>query len=1073
MKVASKATGAARTTVSNSAGLYSFPALLPGVYDVSASKEGFQTTTRSDLELQIQQTARVDFALTIGQTTQVVEVTAGAPLMTTENSTVGAVIENRRIVDLPLNGRNFLALVALTPNVSTGFGSSTTANNNQGTARASQNISVSGARSEFNHFTLDGVENTDPNFNTYVFLPSIDALQEFKVQTGVYPAEFGRGIGQVNVSTKSGTNAFHGTAFEFLRNEKLDGSDYAFTRAAPRNPFKWNQYGYTLGGPVWIPKLYDGKNRLFFMSNWEGYRDRRTVQGIFNVPSAAMQQGNFSGLPTIYDPATRVQQGSAITALPFAGNQIPLNRMSFPATRMLEFIPLPNVNTGSFNGNRLDGLPRIIDRDQFNQRIDFVESAQSNWYGRLSWGTESQSQAAVGGTGNRISTEPSQQMISNTRIFTPTIVNEFRASHIAFSNSVTTLLGGVRNVPAELRIPGFVTPLPSQWGVPNLRINTFTEFGDASAGPFVNNDHFFQFVDNISITRGKHSLRFGAEMRRDRYNTLGATGGRGQYAITGNATENPARPGSSAGTGTAFADYLLGYTQSATLSPGLGFAQFRTTTQSYYIDDSWRIHPRVTISMGLRYENIPPYKDKSQKFTNISLPFIAPPGVANIADPNLHPTMVRLGQGDFYQDLPFRYDPAINVARDGRLGDRGIYRDNTDFAPRLGVAWSPSDKWTIRAGAGAFFVQDISNIYLDSVRANTGGSRIVTANASLPNVTFSNAFVDPLVTTPKILGIEAHRRTPYSLQYSFNVQRQLNQDTVVEIGYLGSQAHKLWSWYPFNEPLPAVGGNPQLRTPFRELSMQGWVMSGTGNSNYHSLSMRVQRRFARGFSYMGSYTWSKSIDQSSGARNHAGEEQFPQDAYNLHNERGLSNFHVPHRFVTSAMYELPFGKGKAFLNGGGFTNAILGGWQLSSILTLQTGSPYNVTAGYDAGNRGYNSFPDRPNSNGVNGALSGDVRNANRWFDKAVFQRVPNGTLGSVGRNTMMGPGIFNWDASIFKTFQFRELHQLQVRGEFFNAANHPNLGFLNANLSSAGFGTIRSTNTNMREIQLALKYIF
>lgn len=1073
VKVASKATGAVRTTVSNSAGLYSFPALLPGVYDVSASKEGFQTTTRSDLELQIQQTARVDFALTIGQTTQVVEVTAGAPLMTTENSTVGAVIENRRIVDLPLNGRNFLALVALTPNVSTGFGNSSSAVNNQGSARAQQNISVSGARSEFNHFTLDGVENTDPNFNTYVFLPSIDALQEFKVQTGVYPAEFGRGIGQINVSTKSGTNAFHGTAFEFLRNEKLDGSDYAFVRAAPRNPFKWNQYGYTLGGPVWIPKLYDGKNRLFFMSNWEGYRDRRNVQGIFNVPTAAMQQGNFAGLPTIYDPTTRVQQGSTITALPFAGNQIPLNRMSFPAVRMLEFIPLPNVNTGSFNGNRQDGLPRIIDRDQFNQRIDFVESAQSNWYGRVSWGTEAQSQVAIGGTGNRVSTEPSQQMISNTRIFTPTVVNEFRASHIAFTNAVTTLLAGVRDIPSELKIPGFVGP-PVQWGVPFLNINTFSPFGDVSGGPYVNNDHFFQFVDNISVTKGKHSLRFGAEVRRDRYNTIGAAGARGNHNISGVATQNPALPvGASAGSGTAFADYLLGYIQSATLSTGLGFAQFRTTTQNYYIDDSWRIHPKVTISMGLRYENIPPYKDKSQKFTNISLPFIAPPGVANVADRNLHPTMVRLGQGDFYEDLTFRYDPAINVARDGRLGDRGIYRDNTDFAPRLGIAWSPSEKWTIRAGAGVFYVQDISNIYLDSVRANTGGSRINTASASFPNVTFGNAFADPLVTTPKILGIEAHRRTPYSTQYSFNVQRQLNQDTVLEVGYLGSQSHKLWSWYPFNEPLPSRSGNPQLLTPFRELSMQGWVMSGTGNSNYHSLALRLQRRFARGFSYMGSYTWSKSIDQSSGARNHDGEQQFPQDAYNLHNERGLSNFHVPHRFVTSALYELPFGKGKAFLNGGGFTNAVLGGWQLSSILTMQTGSPFNVIAGYDASNRGYNSFPDRPNSNGVNAALSGDARSANRWFDKTQFVRVPAGTLGNVGRNTMMGPGIFNWDASIFKNFQFHEQHQLQIRAEFFNAANHPNLGFLNTSLASASFGTIRSTNTNMREIQLALKYIF
>jgi hypothetical protein len=433
--------------------------------------------------------------------------------------------------------------------------------------------------------------------------------------------------------------------------------------------------------------------------------------------------------------------------------------------------------------------------------------------------------------------------------------------------------------------------------------------------------------------------------------------------------------------------------------------------------------------------------------------------------------MVRIGQGDFYQDIPFRYDPAINVARDGRLGDRGIYADNNDFAPRLGIAWSPSDKWTIRAGAGVFYVQDISSVYLDSVRANTGGSRITTANVSFPSVTFNNAFASPLVSTPKILGIEVHRRTPYSLQYSFNVQRQLTKDTVLEVGYLGSEAHKLASWQPFNEPLPSTSGNPQSRAPFPELSVQGWVMAGTGNSNYNSLSARLQRRFAQGFSLMGSYTWSKSIDLSSGARNHDGEQQFPQNAYCLQCERGLSIFNVAHRFVSSGLNELPFGKGKMLLDRGGVVNAVVGGWQLSSILALQTGTPNDVTSGIDAGNRGYNTIIDRPNSTGVNAALSDGT--ANRFFDKNQFLRVPAGTLGNVGRNTLIGPGLINWDASLFKTFVIREQQQLQFRFESFNLANHPNLGLPNVVLSSAAFGTIRSTSTNMRNIQFGLKYIF
>ena len=1071
VKLVNKATGAERTTVTNGAGLYSFPALLPGVYDVTASKSGFQSITRTDLELQIQQTARVDFALQIGQTSQTVEVSAAAPLMTTENATVGAVIENRRIVDLPLNGRNFLALVALSPNVTTGFQNNATAVNVVGGDRAQQNISVAGSRSEFNHFTLDGVENTDPNFNTYVFLPSIDVLQEFKVQTGIYPAEFGRGIGQVNVSTKSGTNSFHGTLFEFLRNDKVDAADYAFVKAAPKNPLKWNQYGYTFGGPVWIPKIYNGKNRLFFMSNWEGFRERKSLQGIFNVPYVPMRSGNFSGLPAIFDPATRAQTGNQITAVPFSGNIIPANRLSNTSLTLLEFVPLPNVNAVGFNSNHQEQDPLVINKDQFTERIDFVESTKSSWYGRFSWGTELQSQAAIGGTGNNVSTQPNQQMISNTRILTPNLVNEFRATHIGFANTLAAFLANQRNLAAELKIPGF-NPVPSAWAVPSVNINTFSILGDSTQGPFVNNDHFFQFVDNLSWVKGKHSLRFGAEVRRDRFNILGAQGDHGMFSFTGFATQNPALPfGSASGTGTGMADFLLGYPQNANISVGLGFAQFRSTSQNYYIDDSWKIHPKVTITLGLRYENVPPYHDQSGKFTNIALALQPPAGTVNVADRSLHPTLVRIGQGDFYQEVPFRYDPAINVARDGRLGASGIFADNNDFAPRLGIAWSPTDKWTIRAGAGIFYVQDIADIYLDAVRANLAGSRIQSANVSIPNLTFDNAFASPVISNPKVLGIEAHRRTPYSSQYSLNVQRQLTKDTVVEVGYLGSEAHKLWAWQPINEPLPSATGAPQARAPFPEIATQSWVMAGTGKSNYHSLTARLERRFARGFSLMGSYTWSKSIDIGSGARNHIGDQQFPQDAYCLQCERGLSVFDVPHRFITSSLYELPFGKGKALLNRGGISNVIVGGWQISSILVLQSGTPLDVISGLDAGNRGYGTPPDRPNSTGVNAAL--DSSNANRFFDKNQFLRVPAGTLGNVGRNTLLGPGIINWDVSAFKTFVVREQQQLQFRFESFNAANHANLGLPDVNLADAGAGTIRTTNTNMRNIQFGLKYIF
>ncbi len=1075
LQVTNKATGAVRRAVTNDAGLYSFPSLQPGTYDVSATKQGFQSMNRPDLELQVQQTARVDFAMQIGQANQVVEVTTAAALMTTENSTLGSVIENKRIVELPLNGRNFLQLVSLTQNVTAGFSDSRIAASRLGGSRASQNISVAGQRSEYNHFTLDGVENTDPTYNTYVFLPSIDALQEFKVQTGIYPAEFGRAIAQVNVSTKQGTNSYHGALFEFLRNDKLDAKNYAFDQnRPPRDPFKWNQFGFTLGGPVQIPKVFDGRNRLFFMANYDGYRDRKQLRGIYNVPYVPMRNGDFTGFPTIYDPTSRVQQGNGVVATPFPNNRIPLTSMNPKAIQLLEFLPEPNVATSSFTGNRQQGNRRTIDKDQFTTRIDFVESANSNWSGRFSWAAEEQTQAAIKLTGTKIATDPRQEMISNSRVFSPSMVNEFRVSHTSFKNALTTPLARVRNVGGELKIPGMEPGSPDAWGIPAVNINTFSGFGDVSNGPYVNNNHVFQWVDNFAWITGRHSMRMGVEIRRDRFNTNGNTDPRGTLSFTGTATENPQLSlGYSSGSGTGMADFLLGYNKTSSVAAGLAFGQLRATAQAYYFDDTWRIHPKLTLNLGIRYENTPPYSDKSQKLTNIYWPIKVPPTLVNSPNRAIHPTLVRVGSGDFYQDVPIRFDPSINVARDGRLGDRGVYRDNNDFAPRLGLSWAPTDKWTIRTGIGMFYVQEIAALFFDLSR-NLAGPREARADNNFPELTLNSPFLNTgslvTVATPSILGIQVDRRTPYTIEYMMNIQRQLTKDTVLEVGYLGSQAHKLQSWQPINEPVASPVGAPQSRYPFPEF-VSSWVMSGIGNSNYHSLATRLQHRMSSGLNIMATYTWSKSIDLSSGAREHFGEQQFPQTAYCLQCERGLSIFNVAHRFVTSTLYELPFGSGKSYLNRNGFVNAIAGGWQVSSIVTLQTGLPATVVSGYDSAN--YGQGVARPDATGATVALPRGSQDPNRFFNTQAFARPVLGTLGNVGRNTVIGPGIINWDFSALKSTRIREGQELQFRFEVFNLPNHPNWGLPTTSLTSADFGKIRSTRTDMRDMQVALKYIF
>jgi len=380
-------TNASRTTISNDSGIYSIPALPPGAYDIVAEKQSFSSMTRRGLILDVQQTARVDFTLRVGELTQTVIVDSQEPLLSTENATVGTVIKERSIVELPLNGRSFLQLIALSPNVGYGFGGSA---GRMGGERANQAISIAGQRNSFTRYTLDGMENTDFNFGTYVLLPSVDALQEFKVQTGIYPAEFGGQSSQVNVSTKSGTNSFHGSVYEFLRNDKLDATQYAFTANRPKkSPFAWNQYGFALGGPVYIPKVFNGKNRLFFMSNFEGFGSRNTTTAFFNVPSAAMRQGDFNGVAQIFDPATTTQDSSGnYIRTPFPNNTIPQARMDKTALQLMEFLPPPNVPATGLVSNYQPTNKATSDKTQFLQRIDFVESSNSTWFGRFGWTDE-------------------------------------------------------------------------------------------------------------------------------------------------------------------------------------------------------------------------------------------------------------------------------------------------------------------------------------------------------------------------------------------------------------------------------------------------------------------------------------------------------------------------------------------------------------------------------------------------------------------------------------------------------------------------------------------------------------
>jgi len=1051
-------TNATRVAASNDAGIYSFPAMQPGAYTLKVEMAGFKSFTETGIQLQVQQTARIDVTMEVGEVTQTIEVSGGGALLTTENATVGTVIENRRIVELPLNGRNFLQLVSLSPNVSFGFQNAGQAGSRQGGTRSQQNISLSGQRAQFNRFTLDGIENTDVNFNTYIILPSIDALQEFKVQTGIFPAEFGRATSQINVSTKSGTNNLHGSVFEFLRNDVLDAKNYAVLpnqHALPRDPFKWNQYGFTVGGPVWLPKILNGKDKLFFMSNFEGYRDRKALRGIYTVPTAAMRSGDFSGLGTIYDP-------TAPGRTAFAGNIIPQSRFHPTSVKLLEFYPAPNV-AGTTN-NYQNSRKRVIDKDQFIQRIDFVESSNSQWFGRYSFGDETQVQPELKLNGSKLITTVHQMMLSNTRVLNTTQVNELRLGYNYFFNSLGRELAFERDVVTELGIPGVAPGPPIAWGIPSIGISGYAGFGDDSEGPYVNKNHTYQLTDNFSWTKGKHSFRFGGELRKDQYNQVGNQFARGSFGFEPTASATPA------GGGHSFADFLLGYCKRCEASVSLATIQFRAFSQYYYIDDTWKIRPNLTINVGLRYENTPPWFDETGRLVNIHVPFAD--ATPNVQDLSRHPTLIRIGSGDFYEGIPLRFNPAIKVARDGRLGDRLIRRDNNDWAPRLGIAYSPTSKWTIRAGGGMFYSQDTGNPRFDMAR-NFAGRRRDESTIATPDLNWSAPFRNlggtVQINNPYVLGNINDRRTPYVLQYMLNVQRELDNHTVLEVGYIGSQSRKLESLRAFNESIPGATGLVLERAPYPEFGRIQEV-DGSGKANYNGLGVKLQKNFSSGLTYLVGYTWSRSIDNASSIRSHGGDTLFPQNSYNIAAEKALSTFHTAHRLVTSTLYELPFGKGKPMLDRGGVANVLLGGWQLGSIITIQTGNPVTVTTGQDRAQTG-GGF-DRPNTTGGNAVLPKSERTTSRYFDTSVFAIQALGTFGNVGRNTLIAPGILNWDFSTLKNFRIAEGHELQFRFEAFNFANHAQWNPPNTNRSSGDFGRINNTRT-MRELQFGLKYIF
>jgi outer membrane receptor protein involved in Fe transport len=1038
------------TVQTNDIGDYAIPALPVGRYRIEVSHTGFKKVTQ-EVTLEVAQIAGINFQLQPGAITEVVSVTAEAPLVETESSAVGEVIQGRQVTELPLNGRNFTQLATLVPGVTRGVpeGDATGARGNAETFRygnaGGASLSVNGLRPQANNFLLDGVDNNESLVNTIIFFPPAEAIQEFRVQTSVAPAEFGRaGGGVVNTSIKSGKNEFHGSAFEFLRNDNLDARP---ALAPTKDEFRRNQFGGTIGGPIL-------RDKLFFFGDYQGLRQFLPLQVEFaSVPTPEFRQGDFSQL---LDPARSglsapIMITDPLTGQPFPGNIIPPDRINRVGQNYLNAFPLPNTGGGRVQQNFVTQRKQTQRFDDFDARLDWNMRTHDLFFGRFSFGQDQSTTAsrlptlpAGFGSGTNFN-HPRGLALGQTHIFSPNVINEFRFGFIRVNYGFTPPFQDQR-ISAELGIPNANTSPLLGGGALIGGFNSQIEYtGDF--GPYLVPQNSFQYSDALSVTHGQHTLRFGGIVIRRQVNLFRPNRGKGFFFIG---------PGTGRTTGYEVSELLAGFIDTYTIGPPFGMVGTRSWETGFFGQDDWRVTPRLTLNLGLRY------------------------------DLYTWPTEVANRQANF--DIVTNQ---LRVAgRDGN-SESLIQTDKNNFAPRIGFAYDlTGDSMTVlRGGYGVFYFIDRGGI--DNQLAQNppfsgfssfrfdDGVRITLAGRA-PNGTSTMGSLDSrLATGPLPLGdlsgldlrnpqnvtVFAALPTnviPYVQQWNLQVQRQLGGAMALSVGYVGTQGKKLTTYYNLNRQL--YGAPPGTRR-FPNLGDVN-VQETRGNSIYHSLQTQLEHRLTRGWQFLAAYTWSHAIDDSPGAFD-IGNQVL--DIRNLAAERASSNLDVRHRFVFSSLWEVPFGHGRLF--GSDIPTAvdlILGGWQFNGILTLQSGFPFDIV---DPGNP--NTRPDLVHEPRLTG-------NPDRWFDTSAFARVPTTPdgiklrPGTAGRNILTGPATKLLDFSIFKNFRITEQVITQFRAEAFNLTNTPQFSQPEANITSGDFGRIRSTRlgTN-RQIQLALRVQF
>ncbi len=1049
-------TGVSREAITSTAGEYVLPALRPTSYNLTVDAQGFKRYSQPNILLSADQSVTVNITLTVGQVNQTVTIEATVAQADTYTSTIKEVVDSRRIVDLPLNGRNAAALITLVP----GAVSSPSGGADQGVTKTfpgAVEVTTNGSRQDMVAYNLDGVDNVDRYTNVNAPFPFPDALQEFSVQTANYTAEYGGNAGGVvDIITKSGSNAFHGDVFGFLRNGDLNARNY-FAKIA--DPLKRGQEGGTIGGPV-------VKNKTFFFVGFQGTSDRDVVNGLNKfVPTPAEEQGDFSALLNAGDPNNPLSRSVVIkdptTHAPFPNNQIPVSRFDPAAVAVTKFLPTAGGTGISFYSSPLsqnfyDVLGRadqvVSDKDHLNARYDYQLFTNAPVY--------NPSDILSYADGSDIVAQ--NAMIQETHIFSPTLLNELSVGF----NREASIRGPANGVPSVRTFGVNIPYQPPANDVQSISVNGFFSFGDNPFARFTRNN--FLYNDDLHWQHGSHNVSIGASFERRRIDLDNGFQSPGVFSFNGSFT------------GLGLSDFMLGNVYQIIQAKGQ-FENARVWGMGFYIQDDYKVTPRLTLNLGLRWEPYMPWDEIRGRVEGFSMPNYAA-GVRSQVYTNAPPGLLYRGDTGFPMN--------------------GTGNNFKDFAPRVGFAWDAmgDGKTSVRGGAGMFY---------DSYTIGILNNNMVDVTPFAPNITltpppgpFSNPYAGlpqyasvlpgvfpppknvafPLPVSAQTFNLGSGPfQVPLVYNWNIAVEHEFGGDWLGRIAYVGSHSSHLQLETDLNPATYVPGSNLSVdkRRIFQNYS-DIFLNDESGNANLNSMQLTLQKRFPRGKSLLANYTYEKSIDNvppggGSGASVAGGGSNAPLPWYvpgGSQLDYGPSEFDREHVFVLSYVWDIPKPPGS-----NAFVTALLGNWEVTGIVSAETGFPFTIYAGKDISGTGLNADRGVYMGGNVLGNTACHSAPCVSWLNPQAFALPAKGTVGNVGKGAIFGPGLFNWDMGLFKNIPITERWSAQLRGEFFNALNHPNFtnsgnNYPNNSVNSAGFGTITAAY-DPRIIQLALKVFF